>query len=153
MTACLLLFVDNDVVGLDALSVRSLSGLRSCLSVAGENGANRADDLATLLVGDLERVVVDLFQRGSIPGRIALDRIVLSVELPAPLAVRGLAFRVDAIVRKLQSAFNRVDLAEVGPLRRRTRNVLRLGQVYFPVPAEHVCCKRPARAETENGGS
>ena len=103
--------------------------MRSRLSVAGECGSNRTHDLAALLIRDLKRVVINLLQRGCIPGRIACDRIVLSVKLPAPLAVGGLAFRIDAIVGKFQSALYRVEFAEVGSLRRQLRIELRLGQV------------------------
>jgi hypothetical protein len=99
-TCAQLLFVDDCVVDLHALSVRSLRGLGSRLAVAGKNGSSSGRDFAILLVDDLDCIVINFVQRGCIPVRIAFDRIVLSVKLAAPLVVTGLAFCVDSIIRK-----------------------------------------------------
>src|SRR5262245_46320890 len=90
----LLLLVDYHVVGLDAFGLRIMAGLRARLPVSRENHSDHTCDLAVLLVSDLECRVIDLFQCGCIAGLRSFDRIVFSVKLPAPLIVRGLAFRI-----------------------------------------------------------
>ena len=151
LNSCLL-FVHDCVVDLHALSVRSLGGLVSRLTIAGKNGSSFGRDFAIVFVDDLDCIVINFGQRGCIPICIAFDRIVLSVKLAAPLAVSGLTFCVDTIVRKSKPPVYRIDLAVVGSFRWWTRIEFRLLEVNFPVSTEHVCSKLIGHGKIQNNG-
>src|SRR5271165_2034307 len=93
----LLLVVDRSAGDLFTGRVGSGHMQRAGLAVRRHDNATAGNRFAVLLVGKLQRAIVNLLVRPFVRGGIAGKWVVFAVEFACPLGVHWLAFSVGAI--------------------------------------------------------
>ncbi|MBZ5645577.1 MAG: hypothetical protein LAO19_22715, partial [Acidobacteriia bacterium] len=71
----------------------------AALAIRRDNHFTGQSNFTALLGCQLQRMVVDLFERPGVGRWVACNGIVLAVELASPLAMRGVSFTVDTVHR------------------------------------------------------